>query len=53
MAERPDIRLTAEEQTAFLRGNRKCALATVDREGFPHLTAMNYVLHDGAIYMTS
>jgi PPOX class probable F420-dependent enzyme len=53
MAERPDIRLTAEEQTAFLRGNRKCALATLDRDGFPHLTAMNYVLHDGAIYMTS
>ena len=53
MAERPDIRLTPDEQTAFLRGNRKCALATMDRDGFPHLTAMNYVLRDGAIYMTS
>jgi PPOX class probable F420-dependent enzyme len=53
MANRPDIRLTAEEQTAFLRANRKAALATLDRDGFPHITAMNYVLHDGAFYMTS
>ena len=53
MADRPDIRLTAEEQTAFLRVNRKAALATVDKDGFPHITAMNYVLHDGAFYMTS
>jgi PPOX class probable F420-dependent enzyme len=53
MAERPDIRLTQEEQTAFLRANRKCALATLDRDGFPHIMAMNYVLHDGALYMTS
>jgi PPOX class probable F420-dependent enzyme len=53
MAARPDIRLTAEELTAFLRANRKCALATLDRDGYPHITAMNYVLHDGAFYMTS
>jgi nitroimidazol reductase NimA-like FMN-containing flavoprotein (pyridoxamine 5'-phosphate oxidase superfamily) len=53
MPERPEIRLTADEQTAFLRANRKCALATLDKEGFPHITAMNYVLHDGALYMTS
>lgn len=53
MAERPDIRLTQDEQTAFLRANRKCALATLDKEGFPHITAMNYVLHNGALYMTS
>ena len=53
MAERPDIRLTQEEQTTFLRANRKCALATLDKDGFPHITAMNYVLHDGALYMTS
>jgi len=53
MAERPDIRLAPDEQTAFLRVNRKCALATLDRDGFPHITAMNYVLHEGALYMTS
>jgi PPOX class probable F420-dependent enzyme len=53
MAERPDIRLTPDEQVAFLRDNRKCALATLDREGFPHIVAMNFVMRDGACYMTS
>jgi len=53
MAERPDIRLTADEQTAFLRTNRKVALATLDKDGFPHVTAMNFVMRDGAFYMTS
>ena len=32
---RPDIRLTPDEQEAFLRANRKCALATIDQHGFP------------------
>ena len=50
---RPDIRLTPEEQVAFLRQNRKCALATVDKDGFPHVVAMNFVARDGAYYMTS
>ena len=50
---RPDIRLTPEEQAAFLRENRKCALATIDKDGFPHVVAMNFVARDGAYYMTS
>lgn len=50
---RPDIRLTADEQAAFLREHRKCALATLDRDGYPHLVAMNFVVRDGAFYMTS
>jgi PPOX class probable F420-dependent enzyme len=50
---RPDIRLTPEEQAEFLRQNRKCALATVDRDGFPHVVAMNFRERDGAYYMTS
>jgi PPOX class probable F420-dependent enzyme len=50
---RPDIRLTPDEQEAFLRANRKCALATIDGDGFPHVVAMNFVVHDGAYYMTS
>jgi len=53
MAERPDIRLTADEQAAFLRANRKCALATLDPAGFPHIVAMNFTARDGAFYMTS
>jgi PPOX class probable F420-dependent enzyme len=53
MPERPDIRFTPEEQAAFLRTNRKCALATIDQDGFPHLVAMNFAVRDGAYYMTS
>ena len=50
---RPDIRLTPDEQAAFLRANRKCALATIDAQGFPHIVAMNYRERDGVYYMTS
>lgn len=50
---RPDIRLTTDEQAAFLRENRKCSLATIDQHGFPHVVAMNFVERDGAYYMTS
>lgn len=53
MSPRPDIRLTAEEQAAFLQGARKAALATVDGDGFPHVVAMGFLARDGAIYMTS
>jgi putative heme iron utilization protein len=53
MSERPDIRLTPDEQAAFLRKNRKCALATIDQDGFPHLVAMNFAVRDGTYYMTS
>ena len=50
---RPDIRLTPDEQAAFLRNNRKCALATIDQQGFPHIVAMNYRERDGVYYMSS
>jgi PPOX class probable F420-dependent enzyme len=50
---RPDISLSPDEQAAFLRENRKCALATVDQHGFPHVVAMNFRERDGAYYMTS
>ena len=53
MAQRPDIRLTPDEQAAFLREHRKAALATIDQDGFPHVVAMNFVFRDGAFYMTS
>src|SRR4249919_771120 len=36
MAQRPDIRLTPDEQTAFL-----------------HVVAMNFIVRNGAYYMTS
>ncbi len=50
---RKSIKFTPEEQEAFLKKNQKCALATLDQHGFPHVVAMNYVYQDGAFYMTS
>ncbi len=53
VARRRQIRLTPEEQAGFLRDNPKCALATVDRDGFPHVVAMGFYVEDGVFYMTS
>jgi PPOX class probable F420-dependent enzyme len=50
---RRQIRMTADEQAAFLRDHGKAALATLDRDGFPHVVAMGYFFADGAFYMTS
>jgi PPOX class probable F420-dependent enzyme len=50
---RRQIRMTAAEQEAFLAAHRKCALATLDKDGYPHLVAMNFGVKDGAFYMTS
>jgi PPOX class probable F420-dependent enzyme len=53
MNRRRQIRFTPEEQAAFLREHRKAALATIDKDGFPHVVAMNFYAKDGAFYMTS
>jgi len=53
MNRREQIKLTPEEQIEFLRECRKVSLATLDKEGFPHLVAMNFVAIDGTIYMSS
>lgn len=53
MNRRNQILLTPEEQAEFLRDARKVALATIDKDGFPHLVAMNFIARDGAILMTS
>jgi len=50
---RRQITLTEAEQAAFLAANRKAALATLDKDGFPHLVAMTYGVRDGVYYMTS
>jgi PPOX class probable F420-dependent enzyme len=50
---RHQIRMTADEQAAFLRENPKCALATIDKDGFPHVVAMGFYVEDGAFWMTS
>jgi len=53
LSRRRQIRLTADEQAAFLRDNPKCALATIDQDGFPHVVAMGFFVDGGAFYMTS
>lgn len=53
MNRRRQIQLSPAEQAAFLREHHKCALATVDRNGFPHVVGMNFFVRDGAFYMTS
>lgn len=50
---RREIQLSPEEQEAFLRTAPKAMLATVDKDGFPHVVAMSFLAKDGAIYMTS
>ena len=53
MNRRRQIQLTPYEQAAFLREHRKGALATIGKDGFPHVVAMNFLTKDGAFYMTS
>lgn len=50
---RRQIQLSPEEQAAFFRERKKAALATIDKDGFPHVVAMNYFVKDGAFHMTS
>ena len=50
---RKQIQLTQDEQAEFFRERKKCALATLDKDGFPHVVAMNYFARDGVFYMTS
>src|SRR6266404_3554267 len=50
---RQQIQLSPDEQAAFFRERKKAALATIDKDGFPHVVAMNYFARDGAFYTTS
>jgi len=53
MNRRNRIRLTETDQADFLRDAKKVALATIGKDGFPHLVAMNFIARDGAILMSS
>jgi PPOX class probable F420-dependent enzyme len=53
MSRRKQIELTLDEREKFLSDPHTAALATVDKDGFPHVVAMAYLYKDGAIYMTS
>jgi general stress protein 26 len=46
--------MTPAEATAMLQGTPNCSLATLDRDGYPHLVAMSFAVDaDGNIVMTS
>jgi PPOX class probable F420-dependent enzyme len=49
MKQRDRVAMTAEEVAAFLAQARKLQLATINRDGTPHLVTMYYVLVDERI----
>ncbi len=49
MSRRPDVAMTPDEVTAMLTASRKLQLATINRDGTPHLVTMYYGLLDGRI----
>jgi PPOX class probable F420-dependent enzyme len=49
MSRRNLITMTSEEIQAFLQEQRTLQVATIDHDGYPHLVAMWYVLHEGKI----
>jgi PPOX class probable F420-dependent enzyme len=49
MKQRDRVAMSAQEIAALLAGSRKVQLATISRDGTPHLVAMYYVMIDGQI----
>lgn len=49
MKQRDRVAMTPAEVTGFLEANRKLQLATINRDGTPHLVTMYYVMLDGQI----
>jgi PPOX class probable F420-dependent enzyme len=49
MKQRDRVAMTGEDVAAFLAQARKLQLATINRDGTPHLVTMYYVLLDGRI----
>ena len=45
--------MTQAEASEWLAKGQNCSLATIDRDGFPHLVAMAYGIDNGDIVMTS
>ncbi len=43
--------MTEEEVKVFLAEHKVCRMATVDKNGMPHIVPMWYVILDGQIYM--
>jgi len=53
MNRQSQIKMTPEEQAAFLAQTRTMVLCTIDKDGYPHAVAMAYMVKDGCVYMTS
>ena len=55
--EKPDtrktIRMTQAEASERREKSDSCSLATIDRDGYPHIVAMGYAVDQGDIVMTS
>ena len=49
MKQRDRVAMTPAEVTGFIEANRKLQLATINRDGTPHLVTMYYVMLDGKI----
>ena len=49
MKQRDQVTMTAAEVSALLTGSRKLQLATINRDGTPHLVTMFYVMLGGQI----
>jgi PPOX class probable F420-dependent enzyme len=47
--QRDRVAMTSAEVAAFLEASRKVQLATINRDGTPHLVTMYYVVTDGLI----
>ncbi|MGH7792845.1 MAG: pyridoxamine 5'-phosphate oxidase family protein [Thermodesulfobacteriota bacterium] len=45
------INMTPEEIKVFLADNKVCRMATVEKDGMPHVVPMWYVILDGEIYI--
>ncbi len=50
MSRRGEIKMTPDEVAAFLAEGRTLIVATLGRDGWPHLMPMWYVLRDGEIW---
>lgn len=46
---RDAVRMSEEEVTGFLEENLKVQVASIGRDGAPHLTTLFYVLHEGRL----
>src|SRR5215469_7226957 len=45
--------MTQSEASEWLEQGANCSLATIDRDGYPHVVAMAYALENGDVVMTS